>query len=87
MEKKEYFKNILPFPLFGSLSRKEWKGMKRPFSCLGVYVKGMEWNTHSSLFPPNPKFSFPPKLGEIGENGFRFNDFFTKHPKMSLVFL
>ena len=25
MEKKEYFKNILSFPLFGSLSRREWK--------------------------------------------------------------
>jgi hypothetical protein len=25
MEKKEYFKNILFFPLFGSLSKREWK--------------------------------------------------------------
>jgi hypothetical protein len=24
-KKKEYFKNILSFPLFGSLSRREWK--------------------------------------------------------------
>ena len=24
-----YFKNILFFPLFGSLSRREWEGMKR----------------------------------------------------------
>jgi hypothetical protein len=31
-----YFKNILSFPLFGSLSRREWKGMERPFPCLGV---------------------------------------------------
>jgi hypothetical protein len=45
MEKKkeEYFKNILLFPLFGSLSMREWKGMERPFPgmerpfpCLGV---------------------------------------------------
>jgi hypothetical protein len=36
MEKKEYFKNIFSFPLFGSLSRREWKGMERPFPCLGV---------------------------------------------------
>jgi hypothetical protein len=35
-KKKEYFKNILLFPLFGSLSRSEWKGMERPFPCLGV---------------------------------------------------
>jgi hypothetical protein len=30
------FKNILSFPLFGSLSRREWKGMEIPFPCLGV---------------------------------------------------
>ena len=35
-------------------------------------MKGIEWNTHSSLFLPNPKFSFPPKLGGIGGNGFKF---------------
>jgi hypothetical protein len=86
-KKKEYFKNILSFPLFGSLSKREWKGMGRPFPCLGVQVKGMEWNTHSSLFPPNPKFSFPQKLRGIGGNRFKFNDFFTKRPKMPLVFL
>ena len=46
---------------------------------------GME---HSFLlFSPNPKFSFLLKLGGIGGNGFKFNDFFTKHPKMPLVFL
>ena len=38
--------------LFGSLSEKN----------------GMEWNTHSSLFSPNLKFSFPLKLGGIGKN-------------------
>ena len=47
----------------------------------------MEWvegNTHSFLFPQNLKFSFPPKLGGIGGNEIRFNDFFTKTPKIPL---
>ena len=35
-KEEEYFRNILFFPLFGSLSRREWKGMERPFSCLRV---------------------------------------------------
>jgi hypothetical protein len=35
-KKKKKFKNILFFPLFGSLSMREWKGMERPFHCLGV---------------------------------------------------
>jgi hypothetical protein len=35
-KKKEYFKNIFSFPLFGSLSRREWKEMERPYPCLGV---------------------------------------------------
>jgi hypothetical protein len=38
-------------------------------------VKGIEWNTHSFLFPQNPKFSFPTKLEGIEGNGFKFNDF------------
>jgi hypothetical protein len=29
-------KNILSFPMFGSLSRREWNGMERPFPCLEV---------------------------------------------------
>ena len=40
----------------------------------------MEWlggNTHSFLFPQNLKFSFSPKLGGIGGNEIRFNEFFT----------
>jgi len=41
-------------------------------------------NTYSSLLPQSLKFSFPPKLGEIGENRIRFNDFFTKTSKISL---
>ena len=47
----------------------------------------MEWikgNTHSSLFLLNLKFSFPPKLGGIGGNEIRFNEIFTKTPKMPL---
>jgi hypothetical protein len=35
-KKKKYFKNIISFPLFGSLSKREWKGMERPFPCLEV---------------------------------------------------
>jgi hypothetical protein len=35
-KKKKYFKNILFFLLFGSLSRREWKGMESSFPCLGV---------------------------------------------------
>jgi hypothetical protein len=31
-----YFKNILSFSLFGSLSMRELKGMERSFPCLGV---------------------------------------------------
>ena len=34
--KKFFFENILSFPLFGSLSRREWKEMKSSFPCLGV---------------------------------------------------
>ena len=47
----------------------------------------MEWvggNTHSSLFPENLKFSFPPKFGRMRGNEIRFNDFFTKTPKIPL---
>jgi hypothetical protein len=35
-EEEEYFKNILSFSLFESLSRREWKGIERPFLCLRV---------------------------------------------------
>ena len=48
----------------------------------------MEWvgeNIHSSLFSENLKFSFPPKLGGMGGNEIRFNNFFTKTPKIPLV--
>ena len=47
----------------------------------------MEWvggNIHSSLFPQNLKFSFLPKLGGMRGNEIRFNDFFTKTPKIPL---
>ena len=52
MEKKEYFKNILSFPLFGSLSKREWKGMEIPFPCLTLRLgggKGMEWKKKNIL--------------------------------------
>ena len=41
-------------------------------------------NTHSLLSPQNLKFLFPPKLGGIGGNGFRFNENFIKIPKIPL---
>ena len=47
----------------------------------------MEWiggNTHSFLFPSNLKFSFPPKLRGMERDEIRFNDFFTKTPKIPL---
>ena len=47
----------------------------------------IEWvggNTHYSLFPKNLKFSFPMKLRGMWGNEVRFNDFFTKTPKMLL---
>ena len=45
----------------------------------------MEWlegNTYSSLFPQNLNFFCFPKLGEMGENEFRFNEIFGKTPKI-----
>ena len=55
--------------------------------------KGIEWvgrNTHSSLFPENLKFSFSPKLGGMGGNEIRFNDFFLlklpKYPRYSTIY-
>ena len=47
----------------------------------------MEWvekNTYSSLFPKTLKFSFSPKLGGMGENEIKFNEFLTKAPKISV---
>ena len=41
-------------------------------------------NTDFSLFPQNLKFSFHPKLGRIRGNEIRFNEFFTKPPKIFL---
>ena len=47
----------------------------------------MEWlggNVHSSLFPQNLKFLFPPKLGGMRGNGFRFNEIFVEILKIPL---
>ena len=49
----------------------------------------MEWlrgNTHSFLFPQNLKFSFSLKLGGIGENEIRFNEFFTNSQNTPTLF-
>ena len=52
------------------------EGMESSFPCLGVQVggNGMGMREHS----------FPPKLGGMGGNEIRFNDFFTKTPKIPL---
>ena len=40
---------------------------------------------HSFLsIPLKPQIFFPPKLRGIGGNEIRFNDFFTKTPKITL---
>ena len=47
----------------------------------------MEWlkeNIHSLLSPQNHKFLFPPKLGGVGGNEFKFNENFIKISKISL---
>ena len=49
----------------------------------------MEWlrgNIHFFLFPQNLKFSFSLKLGGIGENEFRFNEFFTNSQNTPTLF-
>ena len=51
----------------------KWEGMK----CIGG-------NTYSFLFSQNFKFSFLQKLGGIEGNEIRFNEFFTKTPKIPL---
>ena len=47
-------------------------------------MKLAEENTRSSLFPQNLKFSFLPKLGEIGRNVVKLNELFTKILKIPL---
>ena len=45
----------------------------------------MDRREHSFLsIPLKPQIFIPPKLGGMGGNGIRFNDFFTKTPKISL---
>ena len=40
---------------------------------------------HSFLsIPLKPQIFIPPKLGGMGGNGIKFNDFFTKTPKILL---
>jgi hypothetical protein len=48
-----------------------------------------EWNGMEHSFLPilsKPQFSFLPKLGGIGGNEILFNKFFTKTPKMPLIY-
>ena len=49
----------------------------------------MEWlrgNIHFFLFSQNLKFSFSLKLGGIGENEIRFNEFFTNSQNTPTLF-
>ena len=62
-------------------------GMESPFPHLKVLVggNGMDRKEHSFLsFPLKPQIFIPPKLGGMGGNEIRFNDFFTKTPKIPL---
>ena len=53
-------------------------GIFLSFPCLGFLMVGE--SNHSSLFPQNIKF-YSPRVGGIGQNEIRFNDFITKTPK------
>ena len=73
---KKIFLEYFFLPLFGVLSL-IWE----------FKWEGIEWigrNTHFFLFPYNLKFSFPLKLGGMRGNEIRFNEFFTKTPKIPL---
>ena len=48
-------------------------------------MESVRRNAHSSLFPQNLKFLFLQKSREIGGNEIRFNDLFTKTPKIPIV--
>jgi hypothetical protein len=66
MEKKEYFKNILSFPLFGSLSRREWKGMEGNGKTILLFESLSEGNGMEYSFlpiPSKPQIFIPPKIG------------------------
>ena len=58
--------------LFGSLSRREWNGLE------GTLIPLYSLKTSNFHSPP------PSKLGGVGGNEIRFNDFFTKTPKIPL---
>ena len=47
-------------------------------------MESVRGNVHSSLFPQNLKFLFLSKSGEIGGIEIRFNDLFTKTPKIPI---
>ena len=48
-------------------------------------VNGIDRKEHSFLsIPVKSQIFIPPKLGGIGVNEIRFNDFFTKTPKLPL---
>ena len=61
--------------------------MDFPFPCLRVQVGENEMIKREYSFPSKPSKSqifVPPKLREIGGNGFRFNENFIEIPKLPL---
>ena len=80
--KKNNFKIFLPF--FVWELRVLMEGIESPFPYLRVWMRGNGMGRTEHSF-----FSIPLKsqifiLSEIGRNGIRFNDFFTKTPKIPL---
>ena len=76
----EYFS----LPLFRSFN-----GGNRKLILLFESLSGRELNVYEGILIPlyslkNLKFSFPPKLGGMRGNEIKFNDFFTKTPKIPL---
>ena len=69
------------------------EGMENPFSYLGVWVggNGIGRREHSFIsIPLKPEIFIPLKLGRMGRNEIRFNEFFTKNfqntPKYSTLY-
>ena len=81
--KKNIFRIFFSSSCLGVLT----EGMKSSFPCLRVQVGGnrMVKREYSFLSKPSKSQIFvPPKLGEIGRNGFRFNEIFIKILKIPL---
>ena len=49
-------------------------------------MKLIDMYTHTYLFPQNLKYSFSQKFGRIQGNVIKFNEVFTKTPKITYKF-